>query len=63
VVINEISVIGSRCGRFGPAIALLESGKIDLRPLISGCYPLDDARAAFDAARDPFNFKILLQVS
>jgi 2-desacetyl-2-hydroxyethyl bacteriochlorophyllide A dehydrogenase len=63
VVVNEITVIGSRCGRFGPAIELVEAGKIVLQPLISGHYPLDDAIAAFDAARDPLNFKILLQVS
>jgi len=63
VVINELSIIGSRCGRFGPAVAALEGGKIDPRPLISARYPLDDAIAAFSAARDPLNFKILLQVS
>lgn len=63
VVINEITVIGSRCGRFGPAIAALEEGLIDPRPLISARYPLDDALAAFAAARDPLNFKVLLQVT
>jgi 2-desacetyl-2-hydroxyethyl bacteriochlorophyllide A dehydrogenase len=63
VVVNEITVTGSRCGRFGPAIELLEAGKIDLQQLISRRYPLDDAIAAFDDARDPLNFKILLQAS
>ena len=63
LVINEISVIGSRCGRFAPAIAALAQGLIDPLPLISARYPLDDALAAFAAARDPRNFKILLQVA
>lgn len=63
IVINEVSVIGSRCGRFGPAIAALASGEVDPRPLISARYPLDDAAAAFDAARAPLNFKVLLQVA
>ncbi len=62
VVISEISIIGSRCGRFGPAIEALAEGKIDPRPLISTRYPIGDALAAFEAARNPLNFKVLLQV-
>lgn len=61
IVINEISVIGSRCGRFAPAIAAMEAGRIDLRPLIDGEYPLDDWRAAFSAAENSSAFKILLR--
>jgi threonine dehydrogenase-like Zn-dependent dehydrogenase len=62
LVINEISVIGSRCGRFAPAVEARASGKIDPRPLISAIYPLTDSLAALDAARDPLNFKVLLQI-
>jgi threonine dehydrogenase-like Zn-dependent dehydrogenase len=60
VVINEITIIGSRCGRFGPAVEALASGKVDPRPLISAMYPLRDALTALGAAADPLNFKILL---
>jgi threonine dehydrogenase-like Zn-dependent dehydrogenase len=60
-VVNEVTILGSRCGRFGPAIAALAAGKLDPRPLISAVYPLDDALAAFDAASDPSNFKVLLK--
>lgn len=63
VVINEVSVIGSRCGRFAPAVAMLEQGLLDPRPLISARYVLDDGLAAVAAARDPLNFKVLLQVA
>lgn len=63
VVINEITVIGSRCGRFAPALAALQEGRVDPRPFISGRYPLDDAIAALEASRVPINFKILLQIS
>jgi threonine dehydrogenase-like Zn-dependent dehydrogenase len=42
---------------------MLDEGLLDPRPLISARYPLDDGLAAFDAARDPRNFKILLQVA
>jgi threonine dehydrogenase-like Zn-dependent dehydrogenase len=60
-VINEITIVGSRCGRFAPAIAALAAGKIDPRPLISGIFALDDAPAAFAAAARSPNFKVLLK--
>lgn|SRR5487761_68826 len=63
IVINEINVIGSRCGRFAPAIAAMESGRIDLRSLIDAEFPLDQWRAAFSAAENSPAFKILLRPS
>ena len=63
IVVNEITVIGSRCGRFQPALDALAAGKLDPRPLIDGTFALDDGIAAFEAAKDPLNFKILLRTS
>ncbi len=63
VVINEITVIGSRCGCFGPALTALEAGRIDPRQLIDATFALEDGLAAFEAARNPLNFKILLRAS
>ena len=63
VVINEITVLGSRCGRFAPALDALQAGKFDPRALIDGTFALEDGLAAFAAARDPLNFKILLRAS
>ncbi|HEY2525587.1 MAG TPA: alcohol dehydrogenase catalytic domain-containing protein [Candidatus Binataceae bacterium] len=60
-VINELTILGSRCGRFAPAIAALAAGKIDPRPLISGIFRLDEAPAAIDAAGRSPNFKVLLK--
>lgn len=60
-VVNEITIVGSRCGRFAPAIAALSSGKIDLRPLVSSIFRLDDAAAAFTAAGRSPSFKVLLK--
>ena len=62
VVINEISVVGSRCGRFAPAVDALATGKVDPRPLISAMYPLADALVALEAAGEPQNLKVLLQM-
>jgi threonine dehydrogenase-like Zn-dependent dehydrogenase len=63
VVVNEITVVGSRCGRFQPALDALAAGTIDPRSLIDGAFALDDGVAAFEAAKNPLNFKILLKAS
>jgi threonine dehydrogenase-like Zn-dependent dehydrogenase len=63
IVINEVTVVGSRCGRFAPAIEAMASGKIDPRPLISATFPLDDGLHALEEAGKSSNFKILLKVS
>jgi threonine dehydrogenase-like Zn-dependent dehydrogenase len=63
LVINEVTVLGSRCGRFAPALAALENGRLDPRPLIDGTFPLEAGAAAMEAAEKPSNFKILLKPS
>lgn len=63
IVVNEITVLGSRCGRFAPALEALASGKIDPRPLISATLFLDDGVSAFREAAKSSNFKILLKIS
>ena len=60
IVINEVTVVGSRCGRFGPALAAFESGKLDLRPLIDGTFSIEDGQHAMETAARSSNFKILL---
>ena len=63
VVINEISLIGSRCGPFLPAINAVKSRQIDLLPLISDVYPLKDGIKAFRHASMRNVMKIILKVS
>jgi threonine dehydrogenase-like Zn-dependent dehydrogenase len=63
IVINEIDVIGSRCGRFAPALEALERGTIDPAALVSGVFALSDAPAALLRAGEPSVFKILLKVA
>ncbi|MBV8267633.1 MAG: alcohol dehydrogenase catalytic domain-containing protein [Planctomycetaceae bacterium] len=62
IVIDEVRVIGSRCGPFPPAIAALASRQIDVRPLIGAEFDLDDAEAAFGAAAERGARKVLLRV-
>lgn len=59
-VVDEITLVGSRCGPFGPALALLARGAVDPRPLVEARYPLADALAAFDHAARPGARKILV---
>ncbi len=61
IVINEVRIVGSRCGSFPPAIALLTNRKIDVTSLISAEYPLSRGVEAFAAAARPENIKILLR--
>jgi threonine dehydrogenase-like Zn-dependent dehydrogenase len=51
IVVDEITVIGSRCGPFARAIELLASGRVDVKPLVAGIYPLDRFAEAFDLAK------------
>lgn len=60
VVINEISVIGSRCGPFVHALALMETGRIKLAPLVEATYPLYEGMKAFEHARRPGALKVLI---
>ena len=60
VVVNELRVIGSRCGPFPRAIQALASGAIDPRPLISARFPLHQALAAFETARQRASIKTIV---
>lgn len=61
IVVKEINVVGSRCGPFAKAIALLRSGKIDPRRLITRTFPLDEAPAAMEFAQRSGVMKVLLK--
>jgi threonine dehydrogenase-like Zn-dependent dehydrogenase len=60
IVVDEINLVGSRCGPFPPAIRLLEKIAIDTSPLISKQFPLSQALEAFDLASKKGTFKVLL---
>ncbi|MBO5947299.1 alcohol dehydrogenase catalytic domain-containing protein [bacterium] len=63
IVINEITVLGSRCGQFAPALRLLEQEKIDVKPLISKIYDFDDAIEAFEANKQKDTIKVLMRIN
>lgn len=61
VVINEINVIGSRCGQFKPVMRLLKKGLIDVKPLITKILPFENAVEGFDLNRKKETLKVLLK--
>lgn len=62
IVIDEITVLGSRCGQFAPALRLLKNEKINFKPFISGIYSIDNAIDAFEANKTKESIKILLKM-
>ena len=60
IIVNEITLVGSRCGRFEPALDLIASGRLNLEPMIHARYPLRDAPAAFAHAEAKGALKVLL---
>ena len=61
IVVDEITIVGSRCGRFEPAFQLLESKKIHPARLLQHRFPLNDAIQAFEIAQQPGVLKVLMQ--
>lgn len=60
IVVNEVTLIGSRCGRFEPALELLRGGELRLEEMISARFPLAEAPRAFERAAQKGMLKVLL---
>lgn len=60
VVVDEVTVVGSRCGPFPPALRLLAQRLVDVESLIHKSFSLDDGLAAFEQAAAPGVLKVLL---
>jgi threonine dehydrogenase-like Zn-dependent dehydrogenase len=62
LVVDEITLIGSRCGPFAAAIEVLAAGKVDVEPLIQARYPLSEGLKAFARAQERGVLKVLLEI-
>jgi alcohol dehydrogenase len=60
VIVNEVTLVGSRCGRFAPALKLLSQGKLDVTSMIADEFPLSRAAEAFERAATKGVMKVLL---
>jgi alcohol dehydrogenase len=61
VVVDEIQIVGSRCGRFAPALELLRRGAVDVDSLVSEEFPLAEGVRALGRAAEPGVLKVLLR--
>jgi len=61
IVVDEVTLVGSRCGPFAPALRLLATGLVDVRSLIAATYPLEQGLAAFDHAGGKGTLKVLVR--
>ncbi|HAZ49177.1 MAG TPA: alcohol dehydrogenase [Cyanobacteria bacterium UBA11369] len=62
LVVDEITLIGSRCGPFSAALEVLAAGKVDVEPLIQARYPLSEGLTAFTRAQQRGVLKVLLEI-
>ena len=60
IVVDEINLVGSRCGPFEPALRLMEKGEVDPRVLIAAEFRLNEALQAFEHAAQPGVLKVLV---
>jgi len=61
LVVDEVTLSGSRCGPFPPALRLLAQGLVDVEPVIEATYPLDEGLAAFAHAQKRGALKVLVR--
>ena len=61
IVVDEINIVGSRCGPFEPALRLMESKQVDPTVLIDSEFSLGDALKAFEHAAGSGVLKVLVQ--
>lgn len=63
VVIDELNVVGSRCGPFAPALAAIASGQIHVENLITSRFPLESGVQAMEVAGAKDQFKVILDIA
>jgi threonine dehydrogenase-like Zn-dependent dehydrogenase len=61
LVVDELTLVGSRCGPFAPALELLAGRRVDVASLVEARYPLQEGLRAFEAAGRPGALKVLLE--
>jgi threonine dehydrogenase-like Zn-dependent dehydrogenase len=61
LVVDEVTLVGSRCGPFAPALELLAQGQVDPLPLVAARYPLSRGLEAFEHAARPGTLKVLVE--
>jgi threonine dehydrogenase-like Zn-dependent dehydrogenase len=63
IVVDEITLIGSRCGPFEPAIQLLANRQVDVESQIQARYALNEGVAAFERAAQKGTLKVIVEMN
>lgn len=63
LVINEVMLLGSRCGPFAPALRALQNELVAVEDLITGIYDITDFQEAFALAQQPGSLKVLIKIN
>ena len=63
IVVNEVTVVGSRCGPMDEALRMLARRQVQVEPLVTAEYPLDEAPEALRAADRPDAIKVLIRIA
>ncbi len=63
LVVDEITLVGSRCGPFAPALELLAAGKVEVEPMIEFRFGLEEAVEALAKAAEPGVLKVLIDIA
>ena len=62
IVVEEVRLVGSRCGPFPPALRLLQAGQVEVRSLIEAKFPLEGGLAALEMAGRRGVLKVLIEI-
>ena len=62
IVIDEITIVGSRCGPFDKAISAIVAGELQLDNFVSGRFPIESFEAAFERAQQKDALKVILEL-
>jgi threonine dehydrogenase-like Zn-dependent dehydrogenase len=62
LVVEEIGLLGSRCGDLGLALDFLARRRLEVEPLVQAVYPWEEAPAALEAAAAPGALKVLVEM-
>ncbi len=62
IVVDEISIVGSRCGQFADALRFIREHRPPLESLVTAVYPLTDAIAAFECSASSDSLKVILEM-
>ncbi|MEK9648955.1 MAG: alcohol dehydrogenase, partial [Gammaproteobacteria bacterium] len=62
IVVNELTIVGSRCGPMDKAVAMIAAGKLDPSCMVTKSYPLDEGVKAVGRAQEKGTLKILLSM-